>query len=163
MSKKLWRFLIAHTTKFSYLIPWCLPIIPVHFPSHFSISLVALSFRSRVPMAIYDGQSGLVVTIWLCCCCCVPTRSRCCESPHLLPRSCVLFIFPHTKRTYFSSMAGRVRSWWFFFLDAPSHLYKRLCPSVRPSVRPVLFLNDENRCFRGFKFVKWHHEKWYDE
>ena len=23
-----------------------------------------------------------------------------------------------------------------FFLDAPSHLYKRVCPSVRPSVRP---------------------------
>ena len=24
----------------------------------------------------------------------------------------------------------------FFFLDAPSHLYKRVCPSVGPSVRP---------------------------
>ena len=32
-----------------------------------------------------------------------------------------------------------VRECWLnlsFFLDAPSHLYKRLCPSVGPSVRP---------------------------
>ena len=28
---------------------------------------------------------------------------------------------------------------FLFFLDAPSHLYKRSCLSVRPSVRPVFF------------------------
>ena len=27
---------------------------------------------------------------------------------------------------------------FFLFLDAPSHLYKRVCPSVRPSVRPCV-------------------------
>ena len=27
------------------------------------------------------------------------------------------------------------------FLDAPSHLYMRICPFVRPSVRPQLFSN----------------------
>ena len=39
------------------------------------------------------------------------------------------------------------------FLDATSHLYKRSCPSVRPSVRrsvcPVLFSNIEKRHFRS--------------
>ena len=41
----------------------------------------------------------------------------------------------------------------FSFLDAPSHLCKRSCPSVRPSVRlmvrPPLFLNVEKRPFRS--------------
>jgi len=34
------------------------------------------------------------------------------------------------------------------FLDATTHLYKRSCPSVGPSVCPVLFSNDEKRPFR---------------
>ena len=33
------------------------------------------------------------------------------------------------------------------FLDATTHLYKRSCPSVGPSVRPALFSNIENRDF----------------
>ena len=49
------------------------------------------------------------------------------------------------------------------FLDATTHLCKRLCPSVRwsvsPSVRrsvcPVLFSNAEYRCFWGWKDFKW--------
>ena len=43
----------------------------------------------------------------------------------------------------------------FSFLDAPSHLYKRLCPSVRRSVGssvcPVLFSNDEYSRFEDKK------------
>ena len=31
------------------------------------------------------------------------------------------------------------------FLDATTHLYKRLCRSVGPSVGPVLFANDKKR------------------
>ena len=30
------------------------------------------------------------------------------------------------------------------FLDAPSHLYKRLCPSVGPSVCPIIFEGEKN-------------------
>jgi len=30
------------------------------------------------------------------------------------------------------------------FIDATTHLFKRSCPSVGPSVRPMLFSKDEN-------------------
>ena len=54
------------------------------------------------------------------------------------------------KKRFFcvSSISGRgiikqssndiARRFPTFFLDAPSHLYKRVCPSVRPSVRPYV-------------------------
>ena len=38
-------------------------------------------------------------------------------------------------------------TWTLQFLDATTHIYKRSCPSVRP----VLFSNDEFVCFEGKK------------
>ena len=37
------------------------------------------------------------------------------------------------------------------FSDATTHLYKRLCPSVRPSVCPLFFSNDDYGRFWGDK------------
>ena len=58
------------------------------------------------------------------------------------------------------------KSWILFksfleipFFDATTHLYKRLCPSISPSVHlslgPVLFSNDKICCFWGRKDFKW--------
>ena len=49
----------------------------------------------------------------------------------------------------FSSL---IRLHVLFFLDASSHLYKRVCPSVRPYVRPLAFwknLRDASYCPPG--------------
>ena len=51
-----------------------------------------------------------------------------------------------------NSFTRYIHYWWqgiflLLFLDATKHLYKKSCLSVCLSVRPVLFLNDENRGF----------------
>ena len=45
--------------------------------------------------------------------------------------------FNHAKATWFPFSSPLPSLLFFFFLDAPSHLYKRVCPSVCPSVRPL--------------------------
>ena len=54
------------------------------------------------------------------------------------------------------------------FIDATTHLYKKSCPSVGPSVRlsvrrslsPLLFSNDKYGHFWGQNVNKWHHNQW---
>ena len=61
----------------------------------------------------------------------------------------------YIKCDYFIVTHYIIKTFFDEFLVAPSHIYKRLCPSVGPSVRPsvgpsvcpVLFSNDEKRHF----------------
>ena len=73
-----------------------------------------------------------------------------------------------TKRSHLMC-TPRVTCFLFFFfsffshsnfLDATTisirgHVRPSVCASVGPSVCPVLFLNDENRCFYGWNDFKW--------
>ena len=78
--------------------------------------------------------------------------------PHFSPSLSILFPVPSSSWLIFFPFLSFLdvtthlyeRSWSSVrpqFLDATKHLYKRLCPSVGPSICPVLFSNDENRCF----------------
>ena len=53
--------------------------------------------------------------------------------PRIFIRGCV---YPSVRRSVCNQFAKKDRNHQTSLLDASSHLYKRLCLSVRPSVRP---------------------------
>ena len=61
--------------------------------------------------------------------------------------------------------------WWLFRCDYATllrgHVRPSVCPSVglsvRRSVGPVLFSNNEYGQFRGKKVIDWHHKQWFNK
>ena len=75
--------------------------------------------RSLAPLTHFAHSLGKWIIRWLFC-------------------LCFFSIFDHSEGRHFLSFLKRIRFLYDLFLDAPSHLYKRLCPSVRPSVSPSI-------------------------